>query len=70
MLFVIFNSGLNLVLQYQNKQTGIELAEQLQQPLVNKQQLLVNTPFTLAPDKVSVYVKQQKQYFSSNSKGV
>ena len=30
MLFVIFNSGLNLVLQYQNKQTGIELAKQLQ----------------------------------------
>ena len=70
MLFVIFNSGLNLVLQYQNKQTGIELAKQLQQPLANEQQLLANTPFTLAPDKVSVYIKQKKHYFSSNSKGI
>lgn len=70
MLFVIFNSGLNLILQYQNEQAGIVLAKQLQQPLINKQQLLANTPFTLAPDKVSVYVKQQKHYFSANSKGV
>ncbi|WP_213609198.1 EAL domain-containing protein [Pseudoalteromonas sp.] len=69
-LLVIINSGLSLVLQHQNEQVGLKLAKQLQQPLANENQLIANTPFTLAPNKNSIYIEKQKHYFSANSKGI
>ncbi len=69
-LLVIINSGLSLVLQHQNEQVGLKLAKQLQQPLANENQLIANTPFTLAPNKNPIYIEKQKHYFSANSKGI